>query len=118
MLLRGLLLLFHIRVLPRLLIGLLADRRVPLGLKLIVPAAIAYFISPIDVVPDLLPVLGHIDDIVVLLMSVVLFLGLAPKDAVGDHLRNLGTRRSGGGSASSKKNVIDGKYRILDEEDE
>jgi uncharacterized membrane protein YkvA (DUF1232 family) len=40
----------------------LFDRRVPLLRKVLILGALIYLISPIDVIPDLLPVLGWLDD--------------------------------------------------------
>jgi uncharacterized membrane protein YkvA (DUF1232 family) len=40
----------------------LLDSRTPTWVKATVVGAIAYFISPVDVIPDLLPVLGYTDD--------------------------------------------------------
>ena len=43
---------------PGLVFRLMLDRRVPLRLKLIIPSAVLYLISPIDLLPDLFPILG------------------------------------------------------------
>ena len=68
---------------PRLVFRLLLDGRVPLRLKLILPAALAYLISPFDVLPDLIvPGLGHVDDLLVILAALGLFLGMAPREVV------------------------------------
>ena len=44
---------------------LLADPRVPRGRKITLAALVAYLASPIDLVPDFIPVLGHLDDALV-----------------------------------------------------
>ena len=44
---------------------LLADRRVPFGNKVLVGAAVVYFISPLDLISDLLPGIGLMDDIAI-----------------------------------------------------
>ena len=98
---------------PRLVTRLMLDRRVPLRLKLILPAALAYLILPIDLVPDIVPVLGRIDDVVVLVGAVVFFLGMAPKGLVSEHL---GRGKAPGPSGRDGK-VIDGSYRIVGEDD-
>ena len=49
------------------------DKRVPLRAKLILPAAILYFISPIDIVSGIIPLHVWIDDILVILISIALF---------------------------------------------
>jgi uncharacterized membrane protein YkvA (DUF1232 family) len=45
--------------------GLLGDPRVPLGSKVLVGGAIVWLISPIDLVPEFIPVLGPLDDVIV-----------------------------------------------------
>ena len=113
------LLLLRLPIVARLVTRLMLDRRVPLRVKLILPAAIVYLISPIDVVPDILPVLGRIDDILVLLIALVLFLGLAPREAVSEHLRNVRTRsRTPDPNSRSGPPVIEGTSRVVDDGEE
>ena len=114
--LTGIRLLLNMRVLPRLVVRLMLDPRVPLRLKLIVPAAIIYLVSPWDVVPDMIPALGRLDDVLVVLFLVVMFLGTVSKDVVADLLRKMGVGggTSGGGSRSDRT-VIDGEYRVVDD---
>ena len=57
-----------LRLLPdvlRLVRRLAADRSLPRGVRLRLWALLAYLISPIDLVPDFLPVIGYADDVVV-----------------------------------------------------
>ena len=42
------------------------DRATPLGVKATLVAAIAYFVLPIDAIPDVMPILGFTDDAAVL----------------------------------------------------
>lgn len=92
---------------------LLLDRRVPLRLKLIVPAALIYLISPIDPLPDLIPFLGHIDDLVVVAVAIGLLLVMAPRDVVLEKFRN-------GRSPVDDEpaTIVEGEYRHADEERE
>lgn len=69
---------------------LFQDKRVPIWLKLIPPAALAYIIFPIDIVPDVVPAAGQLDDIAVLLLGIKLFIELAPPQIRREHLRALG----------------------------
>ena len=39
------------------------DPRIPLGVKLLALATVAYVFSPIDLIPDIVPILGQLDDI-------------------------------------------------------
>ena len=102
-LLRALLSLLNLTGIPRLVFRLVLDRRVPLRLKLLLLAAVAYIISPIDLVPDILLPLGRIDDIVVALLAIALFLALAPRDVVMEHVR--GRRGSPGPNRRSEQEI-------------
>ena len=109
--------------LPRLVMGLMLDRRVPLRLKLLLPAAIVYLVSPIDLIPDLiLPVLGRVDDVIVIAVALAVFLAMAPRDVVLEHVRRRKTGQakdgSGDDSGRPRKPVIEGTYRIEDDEQE
>ena len=112
--LRGVLLLLNATGIPRLVLRLMLDPRVPLRHKLILPAAIVYLVSPYDIVPHILP---GIDDVIVILVSLALFLAMAPRDVVVEHIRNRGGR---GAYEESRpeENVIEGSYRIKDDEEE
>ena len=117
--LRGFLLLLNMTGVPRLVVRLMLDRRVPFRSKLILPAGILYVISPIDFVPDILPALGRIDDLVALLLSLVLFLGSAPREVVFEHLRGArGGPKAQDRGDGSKKTVIEGTSRIVDDKKE
>ena len=110
--LRGLLLLLNQTGALRLVMKLLLDRRVPLRLKMLFPAALVYIIVPYDF--DFLGLLGRIDDLVALVLAFVLFLGMAPRDIVMEHLG-----RAPANSAEStpdRGNVIDGEYKVIDVE--
>ena len=55
-------------------------------IKLIIPGVVGvYLLSPIDFMPDVLPLLGQIDDIAVLFGGVMLFIQMCPPDVVDEH---------------------------------
>ena len=113
--LRALFLLIRFRGVVRLLWRLTMDRRVPLAPKMLLPAAIAYIVSPIDLVPDgFHPLFARMDDLLVLVLAVVLFLALAPREIVTEHLSGSGPPQPSGPRQEGP--VIDGKYRISDED--
>ena len=116
---RIILLLFNVKFIPRLVGRLLVDHRVPIRLKLLLPAALLYLISPIDFVSDILPVLGWIDDGLVIIASLLIFLWKAPKDAIFQHLRQREGIRvdSTPGPKTSEVTVIDGHYRYSDDDE-
>ena len=66
------------------------DSRVPLWTKLIPPAALAYVVFPLDIIPDVALGLGQLDDLAVLLLGIKFFIEVAPPDVVREHLRALG----------------------------
>jgi uncharacterized membrane protein YkvA (DUF1232 family) len=66
--------------------GIARDPRTPIGLKAILVAAVAYVVSPLDLVPDAIPILGQADDLTVVLLVLDLFIQNAPPEVRRDHL--------------------------------
>jgi len=54
------------------------DPRVPWYAKLIAAAVAAYALSPIDLIPDFVPVLGYLDDLVIVPAGILLVMRLIP----------------------------------------
>jgi uncharacterized membrane protein YkvA (DUF1232 family) len=77
----------------RLAVRLMRDPAVPALLKGIPVFAGVYLISPIDALPDLLPVIGQVDDIGVALLALGLFLKLCPPVLVTHHRAALAAGR-------------------------
>ena len=69
----------------RLATRLIRDRRVSVLAKAVPLFALGYLISPLDLVPDFLPILGQLDDLGLMLVALELFLRLCPKDVVSHH---------------------------------
>ncbi len=93
----------------RLVWRLFKDPRVPTWMKLGLPAVfIAYFLFPLDLIPDILPVVGEIDDLMVLLLLMRLFIALTPEEAVREARAQLF------GKNVSPRDVVDGSYRVID----
>lgn len=61
---------------------LLWDGRVPWYIKLIPVLVVLYILSPIDIIPDFIPVLGQLDDLAIFLLGVQIFILMAPRDLV------------------------------------
>ncbi len=54
------------------------DRRTPLLAKLLAASVAAYALSPIDLIPDFIPVLGYLDDLLVVPLGIFLAIRLVP----------------------------------------
>ncbi len=52
---------------------LLFDKRTPLSAKIIIAAGALYGISPLDVIPDILPLIGVTDDLAVIVAALAIF---------------------------------------------
>ncbi|MFO7173875.1 MAG: YkvA family protein [Bacillota bacterium] len=68
-----------------LVVRLMGDPRVPAGAKVRLGIAIAYVISPIDLVPDFLPVVGAGDDLALLILALADLVEEAPPEALREH---------------------------------
>lgn len=58
----------------------LKDKETPLVAKLFAWCTVAYALSPIDLIPDFIPVLGYLDDVILLPALVALTVKLIPED--------------------------------------
>jgi uncharacterized membrane protein YkvA (DUF1232 family) len=73
--------------LVRLFRDLLRDPRVPFGSKLVLGAAAVWIASPIDLLPEFLPVVGPLDDAIVAGIALRYLVRRAGVDVVRDHWR-------------------------------
>ena len=60
------------------------DPRTPWYARAVVAAVAAYALSPIDLIPDFIPVLGLLDDAVLLPLGIALALRLIPSDVIAE----------------------------------
>ena len=63
------------------------DPRLPTPLRLLALAVAAYALSPTDLIPDFIPVLGYLDDLLIVPLGLALILRLAPRPLVLDASR-------------------------------
>ena len=61
------------------------DPRVPWYAKLLALAIAAYAFSPIDLIPDFIPVIGQLDDILVVALGLMLVVKLIPPEVMAEH---------------------------------
>lgn len=62
----------------------LRDRRTPTLAKLLLGVTIGYALLPLDLIPDFIPVLGYLDDAVILPILIFIALRFIPKNVVED----------------------------------
>lgn len=62
----------------------LFDKRTPIIAKIFVGITVGYLLSPIDLIPDFIPVLGLLDDLIVVPLLIKFTLTLIPKHIIDD----------------------------------
>lgn len=60
------------------------DPRTPWYAKALALAVAAYALSPIDLIPDVVPVLGYLDDVVIVPLGILLAVMLIPRDLMAE----------------------------------
>ena len=73
----------------RLMLALLVDERTPAARKVLLAGAAGYLLIGRDLIPDDIPVLGGLDDLVVVVLAVDLFLDGVPADLLDEKLAEL-----------------------------
>lgn len=58
------------------------DERVPWYAKLFTACVVAYAFSPIDLIPDFIPVLGYLDDVIIIPLGIMLALKMIPNEVL------------------------------------
>jgi len=62
----------------------LKDRRTPLGAKILAGITVSYALSPVDIIPDFIPILGYLDDLIIVPGLIIISLKLIPRDVLED----------------------------------
>ncbi len=60
------------------------DPRTPWLSKLLIGLAVAYLLSPVDIAPDFIPILGHLDDVILVPGIIWLALAIIPRSVKRD----------------------------------
>lgn len=60
------------------------DPRVPWYAKLLALCIVAYALSPIDLIPDFIPILGYLDDLILIPLGIYFLLKMIPPDVLAD----------------------------------
>jgi uncharacterized membrane protein YkvA (DUF1232 family) len=61
------------------------DPRVPWPVKLLALVVAGYALSPIDLIPDFIPVLGYLDDVLLVPLGILLVIRLLPPALLAEH---------------------------------
>ncbi|MBP1154874.1 MULTISPECIES: YkvA family protein [unclassified Paenibacillus] len=61
------------------------DPRVPLFAKIFAICVVAYAFSPVDLIPDFIPILGYLDDLILVPLGVYIALRLFPKEVLEEY---------------------------------
>jgi uncharacterized membrane protein YkvA (DUF1232 family) len=103
----------------RLVYYLIRDPEVPFYLKLIPFTAVLYLIFPFDIIPDIAPFFGQLDDLTALLVSSKVFVELAPQQVVAKHMDAIRVKDGYATMSTTSDNeisdaiVIDGKHEVI-----
>ena len=97
--------------LPIIFLKLMLDRRIPIKYKLLPALGLAYVILPFDIIPDMLPILGFLDDIIILVGSIIIFMIFGPLKKLSDTIKNSNMKEN----RQKETDVVEGEYRIIDE---
>lgn len=65
------------------------DKRTPLTPKIFLWLAIAYLLLPFDIIPDFIPVIGQLDDIIIVPALVFIALRFVPRRIYDEHYANI-----------------------------
>src|SRR5712692_11757295 len=61
------------------------DPRVPWYAKVVAVCVAVYALSPIDLIPDFIPVLGYLDDVIIVPLGIMLVVKLVPPEVMAEH---------------------------------
>ena len=107
---------------------LFVDGRVPVFTKIIPVLAVAYLISPFDIIADRIPLLGQFDDLIVVTLLLLLFIAASPGYVVADQtigrkLRDLQKKQGKDPDKDPDKDddagtIITAEIKYIDEDEE
>lgn len=83
------------------------DRRTPWYAKVFVGLTVAYALSPIDLIPDFIPILGYLDEAILLPIAIWFALRLVPAPVVAD------ARIQAAALAAKKPRILLGAFLIV-----
>jgi uncharacterized membrane protein YkvA (DUF1232 family) len=85
--------LLHLPSFVRLYWRLFRDSRVSILPKALLVGAVGYVVLPFDLLPDVIPFVGRLDDLTVVLLAARWFIQWCPPEIVREHVRAIGAGR-------------------------
>jgi uncharacterized membrane protein YkvA (DUF1232 family) len=80
----------------RLIAGLSRDKRMPTWTRFLLLVPVLYVASPIDILPDLIPILGRVDDALIFSLAFDLVSRFAPPSVLVEHIDSVAPHRQAG----------------------
>ena len=75
----------HIEKWARFAVSVVKDQRIPTRHKAIAGGMVAWLVSPVDLIPDFIPILGQVDDAIVLVLLLDYLFNEIPMEVLLDH---------------------------------
>jgi uncharacterized membrane protein YkvA (DUF1232 family) len=72
--------------------SVLADSRTPLQAKIFLGLVVGYLCTPFDLIPDFIPIIGQLDDVIIVPALVYLGLRFIPPELVAEHRRSIASK--------------------------
>ena len=90
------------------------DKRVPLVLRLLLPLALIYVVSPVDLLRDRIPYIGRFDDLIIVALALLFLIKLSPKEVVDEHYGRF--KPDDRPEEKDPDRVVDGSGHIVDDD--
>ena len=74
----------HLKSEAQVLIIAYKDKRTPLGAKILIGITVGYLLSPVDLIPDFIPVLGLLDDLIIVPLLITASIKLIPENVLSE----------------------------------
>ena len=65
--------------------AVLKDPRTPKLSKFFLGLAVVYALNPVDLIPDFIPILGHLDDLIIIPVLIIVAVRLIPEEILKEH---------------------------------